>query len=258
MPPSWTRRTAGSHVDSGSFSEAGFRPDNQDRCAATSCWAVVSDGLGGHRGGALAAQLTVDAVVGCLSTLRGHDEYVAEQALRSANQAVLAERALDPANAEMCATVTLALVTSCRPQRSRWLVTNIGDSPAWLLTAQGILRLTEDDNLAAELARAGTISNDVALRHPGRHIVTRAIGLPDRMLWPRHRVTLGPGDVLLIGSDGLADLMDTEAGKALIDVLIIDDTVVDGAQAMAERLVAAALDHGAADNVTAAVLRHLE
>ena len=242
-------------IGSGSCSANGPRPDNQDRCAVSPCWAIVSDGLGGHRGGALAAELTVDAVMECLRLGRGRERAV-DRALQAANAAVLSGRSVEVSCSEMCATVTFAVVTSCWPESSRWLLTNVGDSPAWLLTACGITRLTEDHNLAAELFRAGTISSDVALRHPGRHMVTRAIGLAAGVTGPRRHLLLRRGEALVIGSDGLSDLMDSGAG-ALVPGIVAGGKLSPGAQALADLLVDAAIDQGATDNVTAVVLRHL-
>ena len=78
----------------------------------------------------------------------------------------------------MAATLTLAAAAG----GDRWLVAGIGDSPAWLVTARCITRVTDDDNAAAELVRAGVISADEARTHPGRHWITRALG-----------ATTGPG-----------------------------------------------------------------
>jgi PPM family protein phosphatase len=247
-------------VDCGWATDTGPRPDNQDRSAVSPGWAVVSDGVGGHAGGALAAQLTVEAVVSVLESAAGDSgaaggsgdsaEDVLRRAVEAANTAVRDGQRDDPAVADMGATLTVALATSLDPGASGWLVASVGDSPAWLVTAAGAQRVTEDHTLAAELVRAGAISEDEAARHPGRNVIIRSIGGEDTVVPDTTPVTLGHGDALVLTSDGVSDVV----GAADVhEITAAAGTATDAAR----RLVQAALAHGASDNVTAAVVRHV-
>lgn len=228
----------------------GSRADNQDRCAISPRWAVLSDGAGGHAGGALAAQLTVDAVVSCLQSGElAPAPPLLEEAVTRANEAVRAGRRADHMVGNMAATLTVAVATAVDEGESSWLVANVGDSRAWLVTPQTASQITEDDNVAAQLVRSGNLTPQEALTHPGRNWITRAIGAEDELAPRTTPIRLRPGDALVIASDGL-------------DVLSTDDIC----RLMAERpnpsdavgaLVASALRKGALDNVTAAVVRHV-
>lgn len=236
-------------IDAGWATATGPRPDNQDRAATSTQWAVVSDGAGGHRGGALAAQLTVDAVVARL-TRPGEpfDDGSVRRAVVEANDAVRSRRAADPEVATMVATLTLAVARSVEPIGSTWSLVDVGDSPAWLLAAGRLRRVSEEDNLAAELVRSGAISRAEARRHPGRHLITRAMGADDTVDVSSTTVSLRPGDGLVLASDGI-EVVD-EATMA--DIMSRSPT----AGVAAHRLVDAALARDATDNVTVAVIRH--
>lgn len=209
----------------------------------------MSDGAGGHAGGALAAQLTVDAVAGCVGAARGPEiSDAGERAVRAANDAVRTARRTNPAVATMCATLTLAVAKGCVSGSSRWWVAGVGDSPCWVVTPCGIGSILDVHTLAADLVRAGAISESEGRAHPGRHVITQAIGVDDDVAGGRAEVVLRPGERLVLASDGIDVL--TEDQVAAI-VRSVDPR--EGAAA----LIAAALAGGATDNVTAVVITHL-
>ncbi len=265
-------------IDAGWATATGPRPDNQDRAAVSPTWAIVSDGAGGHRGGALAAELTVDAAVarftaawdsvaGATGDIVGAaaadpslvgdsggvrdsviDPGVVGDAVADADAAVRARQAADPDVASMAATLTLAVAARIRPDGSTWIVANVGDSPAWRLAGGRLTRVSEEDNLAAELVRAGAITRDEARRHPGRHVITQAVGAAQTVAASPATVTLRPGDRLVLASDGIEVLDDA----SMMEVM----SGAPSATQAARRLVDAALARGATDNVTVAVIRH--
>jgi protein phosphatase len=236
-------------VDAAWATATGPRPDNQDRADASPRWAVVSDGAGGLPGGATAARVAVGAAVARLASAPGPlDRAVVEAAVADADRAVRAGQVADPAVATMAATLTLAAAEAVGAAGSTWHVANVGDSPAWLVSGDGATRVSHEDNLAAELVRTGAISPDEARRHPGRHVVTQAMGTAGAVTFSPVTVPLRPGHALVLASDGI---------EALPEAAIME--VVDGApdaQQAARRLVDAALAAGATDNVTVAVVRH--
>jgi serine/threonine protein phosphatase PrpC len=273
-------------IDCAFATALGTRLENQDRCAVSRDWIVLSDGAGGHVGGALAAEETVAAVVSCLcSSAEPFGTSLIEEAVWRANEAVRARRKADPAVAGMAATLTIAIATSVSDgshgsdgsdgshgtdeshgsdeshgtdgsdgsdgseETVEWLVASVGDSPAWHVTAEGATQVTEADNVAGQLVKAGAITAAEALEHPGRHWITRAIGPEDRVAPQVTLVHLGRGDALVLCSDGL----DVLGPEAIHEVIRTTTSSTDAA----DRLVDEALRNGALDNVTAAVARHL-
>jgi PPM family protein phosphatase len=127
-------------------------------------------------------------------------------------------------------------------------VANVGDSPAWLADSHDLTRMAEEHNVAAELVRSGVISRDAARTHPGRHAITRAMGIAETVSVEPAHVVLHPGDRLVVASDGLEVLGEPEMAEVIRGAPTARDT--------ARRRVDAALSADASDNITVAVLRH--
>jgi len=237
-------------IEVGWASATGPRPDNQDRCVVSPGWLVLSDGAGGMRGGRRAAGLAVGAAAARLAAsraVRPVDEQTVRAAMAAADAAVRTGQATHPDEASMAATLTVAAAAG----GDRWFVAGIGDSPAWLITARRITRVTDDDNAAAELVRAGVISADEARTHPGRHWITRALGATTGPgvsagldVVP---VALGPGEALVLASDGLAPVPVQAIALAARTAASADDAAC--------WLVDAAVAARTTDNVTVAVAR---
>jgi serine/threonine protein phosphatase PrpC len=234
-------------LELGSATATGPRADNQDRAAVGPGWAVVSDGAGGHRGGARAAELTVEAVTATFAGAGAREPAQLDRAVQRANEAVRQGRD-DPEVPTMAATVTIALAGTVSGTGSTWWLTNVGDSPAWRVGPDGAVSLLPADNVAAELVRVGMITEEEAASHPGRHQITRAVG---GLTGPERTpvaVDLGPGECLVLASDGILAL-DTDALAAIV-------TAGTSAQEIASALVAGALAADVTDNVTVVVVRH--
>lgn len=234
-------------VDIGWATAQGSRATNEDRVAVGDAWAALSDGIGGYRGGARAAQLTVDAVAAVLSPPGRPDDGPPAgrvgEAVAHANAVVRAARAGEDGLARMGATLTVGADAG----DGRWLVTNLGDSPAWLVRAGRLALLTEAHNLTGELVRSGTLDPAEAGRHPGRRVLLRAVGLEERPAAAHRFVRVAPGDHLVFASDGLSE----GVGAASVAAAVGGRS----ARVAARRLVEAALAGGARDNVTVVVVR---
>lgn len=248
-PPVDTSVHGGDDLIECSYATAvGARADNQDRCAISPCFVVLSDGAGGHAGGAIAAQLSVEAVVSCFEAAAEPGPPAMDEAVARANASVRERRRAETSVGNMAATLTVALATSRSTNESRWLVGNVGDSRAWLVTEGTVTQVTEDDNVAAQMVRSGTLTPEQAAAHPGRNWITRAIGPEEEVVPKTTRVLMKAGDALLIASDGL-DVLSTDDIHAVV-------SRGGDAAAATEALVAQALRKGSLDNVTAALVRH--
>ncbi|CAN5900399.1 hypothetical protein BH23ACT2_BH23ACT2_06140 [soil metagenome] len=246
------RRDPSTSIETWRASVTGRRRENQDRCACSTRWAVVSDGMGGHAGGARAATLTCDAAVrvledaarsGCVAS----PETAVADAVDRANIAVRQGRA-DRSVADMGATLVLAVATSVDPASSGWLVGAIGDSPAWVVTATDARQLTTDRTLAASIDASRTGTGEEPVTGRARHLLTRAVGIETEAVADLYTVVLEAGDALVLGSDGVSDVLDATA----IGEIVRTGVASDPAGALVER----ALDAGSNDNVTVVVLRH--
>jgi len=231
-------------------SVTGRRAENQDRWTVGPTWAVVCDGVGGHAGGATAAQLALDVAVAHLAapptTEAGTGRRLRELA-DAANTAIAEGRAAGPAVADMATTLTAAIALPGRGDHRRWVVLQVGDSPAWRVGPDAARSITWDHNVVGDLVRAGALTADQAVGHRGRHIVTRALGVAATVEPELFTVTLAPDETLVLASDGLSDVAEPEAA--------LDACADPDVGAAADALVTLALDRGTMDNVTVVVAR---
>lgn len=231
---------------SGSATDVGrVRSSNQDLSLEAQNLYAVADGMGGHAGGEVAAQVAVDA----LRTAFAHQATMdgLRQAVAEANAAVWRQSQQRAELRGMGTTLTAAALVPGPDGRDVVALANVGDSRAYVFSGGRITQVTADHSLAEEKVRHGELTAAEAAVHPHRHILTRALGVSAGVeidLWELH---LQAGDRLLLCSDGLTN----EVGPPGIAGVLAE--VADPAEA-ARRLVAMANEHGGNDNVTVVVV----
>ncbi len=98
------------------------------------------------------------------------------------------------------------------------MIANLGDSPVWHSSGGRLARLSQEHNLAAELVRSTVLSPERARGHPGRHTITRALGMSDAVQPHVAHAVLLPGDRLVLASDGLEVLTEAEMSALMLRV----------------------------------------
>lgn len=219
---------------------AGQRPYQEDSVLARalpdgSTLLAVADGMGGHAAGEVASQLALETLVEAIE--QGHD---LGEAFRSANERVH-RMAQDPGKQGMGTTLVALLIDG-----SEYSVANVGDSRVYLVSGEGIRRLTEDHSFIAEAMRRGQ-SEAEAMATPWKDALTRSIGTDEDVEADVTGPQPLPADAaFVICSDGLY--------KALSDDDIRDHFMKSsGAQGAAQSLVAAAFEAGSDDNISVAI-----
>ena len=214
------------------------RADQQDVFRATpfgkqGLVLALADGMGGHAGGAMAADLAVNAGIGSLLGARGKDIPAdLNAAMVAASEAILAAKQGAPEKRDMGTTLVLVLAL----RRQVWWA-SVGDSPLWQIRGNAMRRLNRDHSMAPvlkELVRSGEITAEEAARDPRRGQLRSALtGAPIQMLdLSDVPASLHPGDDIVLASDGLltlpaaeiADLVraresPSEAVQALLDAV---------------------------------------
>jgi len=229
------RLRAGVGSDVGSF-----REENQDAAFAASWGAAVADGVGGGPAGDLAASALVHRLVAGGADVADADELAMR--IRGANWDIGAHVRRDPALAGMATTFTGVWLD----RRGALLLAHTGDSRAYLLRDGHLIRQTRDDSYVQVLVEQGVVSEEDAMTHPRRNIITASLrGDASDLVRVAERVPV-LGDRWLLCSDGVSDYLPEADIRA---VLIADDDV----DTTAHRLVESALAAGSRDNVTAVV-----
>jgi serine/threonine protein phosphatase PrpC len=209
---------------------------------------VVADGMGGHRGGEIASQMAVDAVISGYYVSTADDPSAAlAEALRAANRAIVKKARSDVSLYGMGTTCTALVV-----RRKEAFVGHVGDSRAYLMRDGTLRQLTEDHSLVGEMMRQGILSDDEARTHPRRNVITRSIGTHEELDidTPSSPLAIREGDVFLLCSDGLTSLVaekDLQAGLSSKTPRAACDSLVDLAN-----------ENGGKDNVTVVVVRILD
>jgi PPM family protein phosphatase len=223
----------------GAATAVGQREDNQDRHLASPPVFAVADGMGGHVGGAAAAEAVVEA----LRSLTGGETTTVgaiRLALQRADGEIRAFRGPDKAGA---GTTVAGVALVDEGQGPQLAVFHVGDSRVYRWHEGQLELCTKDHSVVQELVDAGYISDESAATHPQRHIITRALGVGPR---PEADVVLFPvvaGDRYLACSDGLTGELTDDRIAALLGA---DDDL----DALAGELTADAERMGARDNVT--------
>lgn len=200
---------------------------------------VVADGMGGHNAGEYASRFTVDKVVEVISQ-NGQQEPVAamKEALTEANSQLLEEAGADPSKSGMGTTVVAATVIG-----DLLHVANIGDSRLYVIDHEAIRQITRDHSLVEEMVRLGEMDKAAAKVHPDKNIITRAIGVTRELAVDFFEVELRPGDMILLCSDGLTNMVEDEEIK---EIVLEQKNIVE----KAEKLINTANENGGKDNIT--------
>lgn len=213
---------------------------------------VVADGMGGHQGGEVASQMSVDIVARELakeSTARtgnsvGDAELVEAitKAIRAANAAVLERAQAEPDLEKMGCALTALLCVG-----DRAVMGHVGDTRLYRRRNGEITQLSDDHTFVGELVRAGTVPAEQMHRHPHAHVLTRALGAQDDVEVDAVAFELRPGDRFLLCSDGLTAYF--EDPETLNGPLSVDDF-----RSIPASVVRVANDSGGRDNITVVVV----
>jgi protein phosphatase len=223
----------------------GRRPTNEDSLLvdAKRGLFIVADGMGGHNAGEVASDLAVKTIGKFLADDHLLTPARLDQAIKAANDQILAVAAGQSDYAGMGTTVVAALLTD-----DYAIFANVGDSRAYVWGARGLKRLTRDDSWVSAAMEGAADAQAALEHHPMRHVLTKVVGLRPELQPIVAEFEFEPGDVLLLCTDGVHGSVND---RALGEVLGSGKTVEE----IAEGVVGLAITRGATDNVTAIVVR---
>ena len=231
-----------------------IRPKNEDTFVLKEVWggthllAVVVDGVGGNGGGDVAADLAVRCIsehfYECTQTPNSLD--VLQAAVIFANNSIYAQH-YNPWLSQMSCVLTAALVNL---ETSKMDVCHIGDTRLYMLKDGSLTKITTDHSLVGPLEESGEYTEEQAMKHPQRNIITRSVGEDILHCGTEyiqiHSLQLGTCTLLLC-SDGLYDMVHSQ-----ITTQILSEQT--SAEERVEKLLDAALEAGGKDNVTVIVI----
>jgi protein phosphatase len=209
---------------------------------STARFALVADGMGGAAAGEMASQIFVQTVSDLFSDKDVSPEQAAvelvQNAFQSANDRILDHVAFNPEHQGMGCTAELIAFTS-----NSFVIGHMGDSRTYRWRQNSFKQLTKDHSLVQDQIDHGLITEAEARSHAMRNVILRAVGVRP---YPALDILRGPiasGDIFLLCSDGLTDLVEDAA---------IAEVIGDGSDIASQgnQLVELAKIGGGKDNIT--------
>jgi serine/threonine protein phosphatase PrpC len=215
--------------------------------------AILADGMGGHNAGDVASSMALEIILSTLqdklpkvSPPKPHQDRrrMVIDAINVANAQIHQTAINNPEQRGMGATLVLALF-----YRNWLLAAHIGDSRIYRLRKNRFKALTRDHSLVNQLIADGTLTEEEAETSQYRNVITRALGHSDTVETETRRFITQPGDIYLLCSDGLYDMVaDTE----IHDIILRHQ---DNLETATQSLIDTANQNGGADNVSALLIR---
>jgi serine/threonine protein phosphatase PrpC len=210
--------------------------------------AVVADGMGGHLAGEVASSLAVETVVTKIKEAPLDGAVDASDllidAMQHANRVVHERASTSKGLSGMGTTLVAALFNE-----EEIYLGHIGDSRGYLFQNGELHQLTDDHTLVNELFKNGQITAEEASVHPQRNIVTRAVGTDQNVQADLCHRMWAHGDILLLCSDGLTNMVNKEAIVAIL-------SEERGLEAKVDALIDRALAAGGHDNITVVAVQN--
>lgn len=230
-----------------------IRTQNQDfysilKLSREQMLVIVCDGMGGARSGNVASKMAADVFTGEVrrtvrsSMKQDRIDGMLRTALELANKAVYEQSQLSEEYKGMGTTLVAAFF-----QKDKVTVANVGDSRAYLFNSEGVQNITTDHSLVELMVQRGEITREAAKLHPGKNLITRAVGTEPEVDCDLFHHRLNKGDCVLLCSDGLSNLL---SDQELLFEVVHGVNKSDCCQ----RLMNIANYRGSPDNVTIALV----
>ena len=206
---------------------------------------IIADGMGGHAGGEVASATAVKVI-------RDHFIGVTEENYQTvlgdlfslANQEIY-EIGKAKKHLKGMGTTLIALVV----KDDKIFIAHVGDSRVYRLRAGELAQLTDDQNIAGRLLRAGKITEDEAMVHPGQSLLTNVLGSSQEFEIDFMAFDFMPGDTILMCTDGLVGNVKAEEIQSCL--IHYKDPGKAG-----QKLLHLALQHGGNDNITMILIKN--
>ena len=230
------------------------RTNNEDSVAVDegNALAVLADGMGGYNAGEVASGMATSFIVRELgrwlteAAHRASDLEVRRAmdiCVDNANRAIFNAANANPQYAGMGTTLVVAVF-----REGQLRLGHVGDSRTYRWRGGLLVQITRDHSLLQEQIDAGLITPEQAAFSANKNLVTRAVGVEDTVLLETHVHESLPGDVYLMCSDGLSDMLDDAMMARLLQMH-------DSLPATGQALIDAANDAGGKDNIALILVR---
>ena len=243
------------------LTDVGQRRDHNEDAIASDAevgLVVLADGMGGYKAGEVASEIAILSITAEIkeameTSAHGQNDILLGMqseaqlilnAVRNANDAIYQVSQSQPQCAGMGTTLVVGLFTN-----NKVLVGHIGDSRMYRLREQQFTQITEDHSLLQEQIKSGLITAEQAKFSSNKNLVTRAVGIDPEVDLELNEFDVEVGDIYLLCSDGLTDLVEDNIIAATLNML--SSNLTDAAQ----KLIQMANENGGKDNISVILVR---
>jgi PPM family protein phosphatase len=239
------------------------RDHNEDAisCDTALGLAILADGMGGHRGGEVASAITVSTILESLTNTLKHiksgetdeetgyslESVAVHEAVNLANGNVYTSSSENAQYRGMGTTVVVLLFYD-----NRFTVAHVGDSRLYRLRDDVLEQITRDHSLMQELIDRGFYTPEQARKSLNKNLVTRAVGIEKQVQVDILEDVARTGDIYLLCSDGLTDMLDDD---------LIYKTIAENSNDIsmaASELIRLSCEFGGKDNISVILVRLLK
>ncbi|MEO6633812.1 MAG: protein phosphatase 2C domain-containing protein, partial [Mucilaginibacter sp.] len=213
--------------------------------------ACVIDGVGGYAGGEIAAGIARDAILKRLEKPSGEIISMIIDCFDIANERIIEEKQRNKDYDMMSCVSTLAIADITNNQ---FYYAHVGDTRLYLLRDNSLVKISHDQSFVGFLEESGRLSEAEAMSHPKRNEINKALGFEANLGKNTDYIETGQspflsGDMLLLCSDGLTDMV----GTAEITKILTSEAPL---KTKGKQLIEAANHHGGKDNVTVVLVHN--
>lgn len=230
------------------------RPHNEDFIAVSPRlgFVILADGMGGYSAGEVASSIATTVIQETFEEQLplqfkegGHKlgkqlQQVVQEAVARANASILEAAMIEPQFAGMGTTVVVGVFHG-----DKIIFAHVGDSRAYRFREGTLEQITRDHSLLQEQIDAGLISPEAAQNSPNKNLITRAVGVDREIEIEVHEHPSKPGDIYLLCSDGLSDML------SVAEMTLILTAQGGDLDTACTALIAGANQHGGKDNISA-------
>jgi len=213
---------------------------------------IVADGVGGNNAGEIASRTVCNYIKDYVSNNPLNDISDEAELRRYFTDCVVGANALifemSHKHIENIGMATTLVVVYYNEKDGNAYVINVGDSRAYLFRDGEMTQLTVDHTYVNELLKTGSITEEEALHHEKRHVITRAVGGEEVIFPDFFRIAVKEGDAFLLCTDGLHGEVSSEEMAYILDS---SETMSEACN----KLVKKANQHGGNDNITIVCFR---
>lgn len=213
--------------------------------------AAVIDGVGGYQGGEVAAGIATEQISMQFADRPADPISQMIMAFRNTNEMIIAKKQTETDLSEMACVATMVIADI---EHNQFYYAHVGDTRLYLLRDGSLIKISKDHSFVGFLEDSGRLDETAAMQHPKRNEINKAIGFSDQIATDESYIETGqspflPGDLLVLCSDGLTDMVNRQD---ITTLLLQGDTLAK----KAGNLIALANENGGRDNITVVLLQN--